>query len=161
MKPTKEDIYREIKAHKLFQVIRGEICVFRTPPDINALLLPTDHDQMLIQGIYPLAEQYSPVFLQRELEAALRVAATDALGVFCAIRCYFMQILNEDNGTANIRLDRVGLAQFLTARYFAVLQELEDLVLEEQPDRPGYAQRMALSYLNTLQAKHGVQLTVD
>ena len=88
----------------------------------------------------------------------MRESASDAIGVFCAIRCYFMQILNEDNGTANIKLDRVGMTQFLTARYLAVFSDLQTLVMAERPGCPGYAQGMALSYLKILQSKHSVQL---
>jgi hypothetical protein len=159
MRPSKEEIYEQIKLHNLYRVIRGEVCIFKTPPHVNAELLPTDHDQLLIQGLYPLATEYSPAFIQRELDLALRVAASDGIGVFCAIRCYFMQICNEDNGDSNIKLDRVGLAQFLTSRYFALLDELKVLILAEQPDYPDYAQRMALRYLTILKDKHKVQLT--
>jgi hypothetical protein len=161
VKPTKSDIYSQIKAGELFRVIRGESCVFRTPPEINAELLPTDHYQLLVQALYPLAEQYSPEFIQRELELGIRMTASDALGVFCAIRCYFMQISNEDNGRSNILLDRVRLAQFLTARYFSVLNDLKTLVMEEQPNDPAYARQLALQYLIILRDKHGVQLTID
>lgn len=158
---TKEDVYQQMKAHRLSQVIRGEICAFRTPPDVNAELLPTDHFQLLVQALYPLSIEVGSTYVQRELDLALRVAATDALGVFCAIRCYFMQIMNEDDGKACFSLDRISLPQFLTSRYFALAEDLKSLVMAEQSDVPGYGQRMALRYLTTLREKHHVQLTVD
>ena len=161
MRPSKEEIYEQIKSHNLYRVIRGEVCIFETPSHVNAELLPTDHDQLLIQALYPLATQYSAAFIQRELDLALRVAASDGIGVFCAIRCYFMQICNEDNGDSNIKLDREKLPQFLTARYFAAQEELKSLTMAEQPDVPAYGQRMALRYLTILQEKHAVQLAVN
>lgn len=161
MRPSKEEVYQQIKDHALYRIIRGEAYVFRTPPDVNAELLPTDHQLLLLQAIYPLAAEIGAPFVQRELDVALRVASSDALGVFCAIRCYFMHVVNEDDGTANIRLDREKLPQFLTARYFADQDELKALTMAEQPDVPAYVQRMALRYLTILQEKHAVQLTVD
>ncbi|WP_028103961.1 hypothetical protein [Pseudoduganella violaceinigra] len=160
-RPSKEDVYEQIKGHAFFRLIRGEQCVFGTPPGEEAPLLPTDHHELLVHAVYPLVEQHSATFMQQSLDLALRAAASDALGVFCAIRCYFMQIRNEDNGAANLELDRAGLPQYLASRYFAVLEELKSLVMEEQPDRAEYAQRVALSYLRILQARHGVQLAID
>jgi hypothetical protein len=89
------------------------------------------------------------------------MAASDALGLFCAIRCYFAGITDEDNGHANIQLDRARLPQFLTARYFAMLNDLKCLVMDEQPGDPTYAQQLALQYLIILRDKHKVQLTID
>jgi hypothetical protein len=159
--PAKEEVYVQIKARALFRAIRGETCVFRTPADVNAVWLPTDHSRLLTHAIYPLAEEYTPVFVQRELDLAIRMAASDALGLFCAIRCYFAEITDEDNGHANIQLDRAGLPQFLTTRYFAMLNDLKCLVMDEQPGDPTYAQQLALQYLIILRDKHKVQLTID
>jgi len=156
--PVIEEIYQLIKAHQLFKVIRGEQGVFRTPAYINADLLPTDHNELLTKAIYPIAEKYNAKFVERELDMALRVAASDALGVYCAIQCYYMQIVNEAEGLSSLRLDRVSLPQYLTARYFAVVDDLKALNLSGN-DAQDYAQRSALSYLAILDRDYGVQVT--
>jgi len=158
MTPTVDEIYQLIKSHHLFKVIRGEASVFRTPAYINADLLPTDHNELLVKAIYPIAEKYNVKFAERELDLALRVAASDALGVFCAIQCYYMQVVNEDDGLSNIRLNRVELPQYLTARYFAFVDDLKRLNLSGN-DAPDYAQKSALSYLSILVEHHRVQAT--
>lgn len=153
-----DEIYEQIKGHNLFEIIRGERNVFRTPAYINADLLPTDHNELLVKAIYPIAEKYNAKFVERELDLALRVAASDALGIFCAIQCYYMQVVNEDDGLSNIRLNRVELPQYLTARYFAFVDDLKRLNLSGN-DAPDYAQKSALSYLTILVEHHGVQAT--
>jgi len=155
--PTVEEIYHHVKSHNLFRVIRGELGVFRTPANINADLLPTDHNELLIKALYPIAEKYNARFMERELDLALRVAARDALGVYCAIQCYYMQIVNEDEGVSNIRLSRTDLPRLLTARYFFVLNDLKNLNLSGN-DMPDFAQRSALSYLTILSKQYGVQV---
>lgn len=157
--PTAEEIYQHIKSHNLFKVIRGELSVFRTPANINADLLPIDHNELLIKALYPIAEKYNAKFMERELDLALRVAARDALGVYCAIQCYYMQIVNEDGGLSNIRLSRTDLPQLMTARYFALLDDLKKLNLSGN-DAPDFAQRSALSYLTILSKQYGVQVGV-
>jgi hypothetical protein len=159
MTPTVDEIYQHIKSHSLFKVIRGEEGVFRTPSYINADLLPTDHNELLIKAIYPIAEKYNVKFAERELDLALRVAASDALGVFCALQCYYMQVVNEDDELSNIRLNRVELPQYLTTRYFAFVDDLKRLNLSGS-DAPDYAQKSALSYLTILVEQHGVQAAV-
>ncbi len=156
--PTVEEIYQQIKSHNLFKVIRGEQGVFRTPAYINADLLPTDHNELLIKAIYPIAEKYNVRFAERELELALRVAASDALGVFCSIQCYYMQVVNEQDGISNIRLERVDLPRYLMARYLALVDDLKGLDLSGN-DAPHYAQKSALSYLTILVKEYGVHAT--
>ena len=95
--------------------------------------------------------------MERELDLALRVAARDALGVYCAIQCYYMQIVNEDHGLSNIRLSRTDLPQLLAARYFALLDDLKKLKLSGN-DAPNFAQRSTLSYLSILAKQYGVQI---
>ncbi|WP_426319506.1 hypothetical protein [Pseudoduganella sp. R-43] len=158
MTPTVDEIYQQIKSHHLFKVIRGEEGVFRTPSYINADLLPTDHNELLVKAIYPIAEKYNVKFAERELDLALRVAASDALGVFCAIQCYYMQVVNEEDGLSNIRLNRADLPQYLTARYFALVEDLKKLNLSGN-DAPDYAQKSALSYLRILVEQYGVKAT--
>lgn len=160
MSPTVDEIYHQIKSHNLVKIIRGEQGVFRTPAYINADLLPTDHNELLIKAIYPIAEKYNAKFAERELDIALRVAASDALGVFCAIQCYYMQVVNEEDGLSNIRLNRLELPRYLTARYFAFLEDLKKLNLSGN-DAPDYAQKSALSYLTILVEQYGVQATAS
>lgn len=158
MTPTVDKIYEQIKAHDLSKVIRGELSIFRTPAYIKANLLPTDYNELLIKAIYPIAEKYNVKFVERELDLALRVAASDALGVFCAIQCYYMQVVNEDDGLSNIRLSRADLPRYLTACYFALVDDLKRLDLSGN-DTPAYAQKSALSYLTILIEHHCVEAT--
>ena len=71
MNPSATDVLNLIKAGALTKVLRGEECVFSTPANINDDMRPTDHDELLERGLYPLARDNDVRYIQRELERAL------------------------------------------------------------------------------------------
>ncbi len=160
MKPTPKEVYEQIKSHNLYKVVRGESCVFSTPEKINENMLPTDHNELLANALYPLAKDYNAVFISRELDLAIRVAASaDALGLYCAIQCFYMQILSEDAGESPFRIDRTELPRYLGARYNAHSSTLQNLKLSPS-DLQDKAYRLTVSRMKILMRDHGVDFGV-
>lgn len=95
------------------QILRGEKCVFVTPEHINDNMRPTDHAELLSKGLYPLTAEYGTDFIRTALEEALSAICVDALGVFCAHQCFYIQIVNERALASPIAVDRVCLAKAL------------------------------------------------
>lgn len=97
----------------IHKAIRGEEFRFFTPPQKNGELLPTDHNELLSKAIYPLCDALGVEYVLRALEDGLRDAASDAVGVYCAIQCYYNQIISEEYGESPFSIDRINLPIFL------------------------------------------------
>lgn len=57
MNPSSRDILNLIMLNKLGDALTGTSCVFETPSHINGYMLPTDHNELLFYGIYPLVSE--------------------------------------------------------------------------------------------------------
>lgn len=106
-----------IASGRLYKAIRGEEFSFQTPPEINAELQPTDHNELLSKGIYPLCDVMGVEYILRALENGLRDAASDALGVYCSVQCYYMQVVSQKYGEAPFKIDRINLPLFLGEKF--------------------------------------------
>ena len=136
-------------AHCLFKAIRGEDLVFKTPPEINADMQPTDHGELLGKAIYPLCAQLGIQTVQHHLEEALREAASDALGVFCAVQCYYVQIVSERAGESPFGIDRDELPLFLWKKFKAHEAAFMSIRLNsyDPPDAPLRLTKAAMASL--------------
>lgn len=94
MNPSAEEVYEAIKVNKMNDVLLGKECRFITPSMINDMQ-PTAYEQLLTCAIYPLAKKYGELKIQKILEESLKEIAIDALGLFCAIQCFYIQIIKE------------------------------------------------------------------
>lgn len=113
MTPTPQELYNLILNNQLGKALRGEACVFVTPEVINDDMRPTDHAELLAKGIYPLVAQYGADVIRPKLEEALAAICFDALGVFCAHQCYYIEIVNEREGKSPLAIDRQRLPTIL------------------------------------------------
>lgn len=113
MNPSAEEVYEAIKVNKMNDVSLGKECRFITPPMINDDMQPTDHEQLLTCAIYPLAKKYGELKIQKILEESLKEIAIDALGLFCAIQCFYIQIIKERSKKSEFSIDRLHLTKSL------------------------------------------------
>jgi len=131
MNPTEQDIYVGIKSGQLASILRGEQCVFVTPSSINDDMRPTDHDELLTKALYPLAIAHGKDFIQTELEQALRDICGDALGVFCAHQCFYIEIVKENGGRSPLSLNRDSLPKYLASSFMRQSPALHLLELRQ------------------------------
>lgn len=156
MNPTEQDVLRAIKSGMLAKVLRGEECVFVTPPSINDDMRPTDHDELLTRGLYPLVTRHGIAYIQTELERALREICNDALGVFCAHQCFYIEMVKEKEGNSPLSLNRDSLPKYLASSFVRQSSSLH--VLEVRPgdlanDR---SYKVTVSGMRILARDHGV-----
>lgn len=156
MNPTSGDVLDLIKRQQLASILRGDLCVFSTPANINDDMRPTDHDELLVRGIYPLTQQCGVNFIVAKLEEALRQICTDALGVFCAHQCFYIELIKEDANESPISISREDLAKFLAKCFLRESGALHSLEI-----RPGDVQydrsyKVTLAGMRILERDHGV-----
>jgi hypothetical protein len=128
MRKTEQDVLNAIRSKSLPRVLRGEECVFLTSANINDDMRPTDHAELLERDLYPLAQMYGVNYVQEQLEQALRDICTEALGVFCAHQCFYIEMVKEREGVSPFSLDREFLPKFLSLAFLlqsSVLHSLE------------------------------------
>jgi len=99
----------------LAQVLRGELCVFKTPSSTNDDMHPTDHAELLKVWLYPLANKLGTSEVSRALPQALIAACHDSLGVFCAHQCFYVQVVNEHQGISPFVMEKSSQAKALAA----------------------------------------------
>jgi hypothetical protein len=156
MNPSPDDVFKLISSHELGRALRGEDCAFITPADINDDMRPTDHSELLASGIYPLTIQHGPNRIRLELEGALHEISYDALGVFCAIQCFYLQVVKEDAKVSPINVDRKKLAEFLADCFLKHAQSLHHLALGQNDLALDRTYRLTLSRMRILARDHGV-----
>ena len=127
MNPTAQQIYDLIITNQLGKALRGELCVFVTPAEINDDMRPTDHAELLEKGIYPLVAQYGADFVRNKLEEALSAICVDALGVFCAHQCFYIEIVYERDSRSPLAIDRVRLPKILAQAFLKEVPALHRL----------------------------------
>ncbi len=145
-----------IQGGALPQVLRGEMCVYRTPPHINDDMRPTDHAELLEHGIFPLAESLGAETVSYLLQHALIDACTDALGVFCAHQCYYIQVLKEDNGRSPFKLDRAVLPKALAKAFAKHADALHLLALQPADLELDRSYKVVVSGMRVLARDHGI-----
>lgn len=150
MTPLQHEIHKLMIANRLGEVLRGELCLFVTPENVNDSMLPTDHVQLLDEALYPLAAQFGAALVGQRLEAALAAVCVDALGVFCAHQCYYIQIVNEREGKSPFSIDRVHLPRLLGQAVLQQATALHQLELHEGDVRVDRSYRVVLSGMRML-----------
>ncbi len=156
MNPSPEDVFKLISSQYLGKVLRGEECVFLTPADINDDMRPTDHDELLERAIYPLAQQHGMDKIQGELENAIQEICFDALGVFCAIQCFYIQIVREDAQASPLKIDRKNLPKFLAASFLKESDALHSLEVKKGDLSNDRSYKVTLSGMRILARDHGI-----
>lgn len=155
--PSESRILAAIKAGTLPKVLRGEECVFTTPSSVNGDMRPTDHAELLEFGLYPIARELGASFIQGELEKGLRAICVDALGVFCAHQCFYVELVNEKAGLLPLRLDRGTLPKYLAISFLreaSGLHSLDFLPGDLANDRP---YRITLAVMRILARDYDVE----
>lgn len=156
MTPTSEAISGLLFTDGLHKVLRGELCVFVTPESINDSMLPTDHAELLDKGLYPLLDQYGADVIGSRLEHALAAICSDALGVFCAHQCFYIQIVNERAGRAPLAIDRAHLPRILGQAFLRHAPALHRLALREGDVQADRSYRLVMSGMRILAREDGI-----
>ena len=160
MNPTPQDIDLLIRSKQLAKALRGDACVFVTPAEINDDMRPTDHDELLAKCIYPLVAQYDERFITLNLEAALVEICVDALGVFCAHQCFYLEVLRESSNESPLHINRDELPKILGQRFVEQIPFLHTLELRKgdaQLDRP---YRLIRSQMRILATRHAIDFGI-
>ncbi|WP_164462527.1 MULTISPECIES: hypothetical protein [Burkholderia] len=150
MNPTESDVLTAIKGGRLASVLCGEACVFRTPPEINDDMRPTDHAEFLERALYPLSRTEGVDLVQRELEHALQATCNDPLGVFCAIQCFYMALMDEQSGSSPLHLSRDWLPKLLASAFLKESAGLHALALRPNDHLYDRSYRVTLSRMHIL-----------
>lgn len=156
MTPTPQDIAGLIAAHRLGAALRGEVFVYTTPEAINDDMRPTDHAELLEKGLYPNVPLLGVDVVTDSLNEALAAICTDALGVFCAHQCFYIEIVKEQSNKSPLAIDRVNLPKILAqafVRHGAALHQLEVRPGDVKLDR---SYRVTLSGMRILGRDHGI-----
>jgi|GEM_PF-3590053 len=156
MSQAEQDVLNAIRSKSLTKVLRGEQCVFVTPANINDDMRPTDHDELLERGLYPLAQTYGVNRIQAELEQALRDICTDALGVFCAHQCFYIEMVKEREGASPLSLDRELLPKFLASAFLQQASALHSLELRPGDVVKDRSYKVTVSGMRILARDYGV-----
>lgn len=139
----------------LYRAIRGEVFILKTPPEINSEMQPTDHSELLKMGVYLLCNELGVDNVLHALECGLRRAASDAIGVFCAIQCYYVQIISEMHKQSLFRVDRVDLPQFLGLQFRKYEKDFIEIRLNSY-DPLNAALLLTLAAIGTLRRNFGI-----
>ncbi|MGN6528846.1 MAG: hypothetical protein ACTHL8_20830 [Burkholderiaceae bacterium] len=159
MNPTPAQVLDHVKAGRLARLLRGELAVFTTPAEINADMRPTDHAQLLEAGLYPLVPTpLRPEVLSNLLQQALLDIAVDARGVFCAVQCFYLEVVDEDGGRSPLRLDRDALFASLYAAFLAHEQGLHALAFRPRDLVLDRCHKLTAAAFRVLARDHGLAL---
>ena len=156
MNPLASDVLNAIQAGGLTRVLRGEECVFRTPSEINDDMLPTDHAELLMHGIYPLTEKVGVVRICSELEQALADACRDAWGVFCAHQCFYIELVHEREVRSPLNLSRTNLSKILGAAFIRESAALRSLAFRPSDIAAQRPYTVTVSGMRILARDYGV-----
>ncbi|QDQ25173.1 hypothetical protein FNU76_01700 [Chitinimonas arctica] len=154
----KEELKNFIIDGRLSRVIRGEEFIFKTSFETNAKMQPTDHNEFLAKGIYPLCNELGNDNIRHCLETGLMDAASDALGVYCAVQCYYIQIISEREKESPFNIDRLVLPRFLGEQFKKYEKELLFVRLNNY-DPPDAPLRLTSAAMNALQRDAGIYFT--
>ena len=156
MNPTPQDILALIVTDELGLVLRGEACVYITPEEINDDMRPTDHAEFLVNGYYPLAQQLGADVLKTTLERALAAICVDALGVYCAHQCYYIQINKEHWKKSPFAIDRQQLPHILGLAFLTHTAGLHQLEIKPGDAQHDAAYKIVLAGMQLLARDHGI-----
>jgi hypothetical protein len=161
MNPSDGDVLIAINSGSLGAVLRGELLPYATPAEINDDMLPTDHAELLDHAIYPLARQHGISFIQEKLERALIEACSDALGVFCAIQCFYLEIRREARNSSPLHLDRDELPKLLAAGFLRESTGLQALGLHPKALNYDRSYLVTLSRMSILEEQFQIDWGVS
>ena len=156
MNPTTLNILSAINSGNLAAVLRGDMFAFVTPVEINGDMRPTDHDQLLIKGIYPAAAVLGTDLLQDLLAGALETICVDARGVFCAFQLFYMQVFNERDSTSPLNIDKVSLPHRMALCFMREEKALCSLEFNEGDSLIKRPYKLTWSRMNTLTSEYGI-----
>lgn len=160
MTATAHDIDELLLADRLGEALRGERCLFNTPEVVNDDMRPTDHAEFLCKGFYPLAARHGAPLLAAKLEAALAGICFDALGVYCAHQCYYIQIVNERSSISPFAIDRVYLPKILGQAFLNHMPALHLLQLRKGDREADRSYKVILAGMRLL-ARDGIDWGFD
>ncbi len=160
MNPSTSEVFAQIASGNLVGILRGETCVFSTPGNINDDMRPTDHCELLEQALYQLASEHGVAYIQGELEAALRGMCTDALGVFCAHQCFYVEIINERAGLSPFSLNIESLPNDLAISFMKEASALHSLEVRPGDLLNDRSYKVVLSGMRILARDHGIDWKV-
>jgi len=156
MTPNPEEIYKIMASGQLGAALRGELLVFSTPPHINDDMRPSDHVELLKEGIYPLVQQYGKDFVSSNLENSIANICFDALGIFCAHRCFYIQMNNEKEGISPLSLERYKLPKILAKYFLEKSDALHNLVIRDGDLEIDRSYKVTLSGMRILEKDFGI-----
>lgn len=156
MNPTPNDILDLIVNNELALALRGDTCVFITPEEINDDMRPTDHAEFLVNGYYPLAQQLGADVLKKTLENALTAICVDAVGVYCAHQCFYIQINKEQWKKSPFAIDRDNLPKSLALAFLTQTPGLHQLEIEPGDVQDDAAYKLTLVGMRQLERDHGI-----
>ncbi len=156
MNPTSKEIFNLIAANQLGRALRGEVCVFKTPSHINDDMRPTDHSELLEKGIYPLIQQHSVELIGLSLEEAIKTICFDALGVFCAHQCFYIEIIKEHSNKSPLFLDLENLPKILANAFLRESSSLHGLEITKGDLAIDRSYRLVLSGMRILVRDYGI-----
>jgi hypothetical protein len=154
--PSDSDVLLAIKSGALAKVLRGEQCVFSTPANINDDMRPTDHDELLENGLYILGRAHGVSYIQSELERALLDICSDALGVFCAHQCFYVEMVKEREGCSPFSLNKESLPKYLAASFLRETPALHSLEIRNGDLVTDRSYRVTLSGMRILERDYGI-----
>jgi len=119
-------------------------------------MLPTDHAELLERSIYPLAAALGAPRVASELERAIAEACRDALGVYCAHQCFYIQLVNEREGRSPLKLDRAALPRILGAAFAREEESLRSVTLRPGDLAAQRSYRVTVSGMRILSRDYGI-----
>jgi hypothetical protein len=156
MNPTSKEIFNLILSNQLGDALRGDVCVFSTPSHINDDMQPTDHNELLDRCIYPLVQQHGVDFIRSSLECAIKDICSDALGVFCAHQCFYIEIIKEHAKESPIFLERENLPKILAKSFLNESVALHNLEIRKGDLANDRSYKVILSGMRILERDYGI-----
>jgi hypothetical protein len=150
-----------IRSKSLTKILRGEVYVFATPVRVNDDMRPTDHVEFLERGLYPLVRELGANEIQTQLDSSLREVCSDALGVFCAHQCFYVELVKEREGTSPISLDRESLPKFLASKFVEQASALHALEVRPGDLTNDRSYKTVVSGMRILARDYGVDWGVE
>lgn len=152
----KEDIYNLAIKGELGKVLRGELFPIATPIDINSEMRPTDHDQLLIKYIYPLIREHGVYFKSIFEHELVKVANENSLGLFCAIQCFYVHVINEKNKETDVFIAIDSISKDLGNSFLLNGDYLHSLEIDKGDLLYDKSYKLTVSGMRILERDYGV-----
>ncbi|QDQ25171.1 hypothetical protein FNU76_01690 [Chitinimonas arctica] len=134
--------------------------MYSTPAHINDDMLPTDHCELLKHALYPLAHEYGITYIQDKFEKALQDMCTDALGVFCAHQCFYIEMINERENSSPFKFELDWLPKYLATSFLREASALHALEIRSGDLLNNRSYKVVLSGMRILASDYGIDWQV-